>query len=147
MSWPHSTPVRYIQANVRFCDRIDMLLMGDPSHRQPPQAGWAQPSLLPVFPWMREEDEWPALLLIASCSGMVGVELTNTPDRTQIIGRHSTRGRLSLPASEAGSETPPSSFFILSSLCFLPPLGSSRPWHMVRCTGICSVLAVAAGLM
>lgn len=79
--------------------------------------------------------------------GMVGVELTNTPDRTQIIGRHGTRGHLSLPASEAGLETPPSSFFIFSSLCFLPPLGSSRPWHMVRCSGICSVLAVAAGLM
>lgn len=53
--------------------------------------------------------------------GMVGVELTNTPDRTQIIGRHGTRGHLSLPASEAGSETPPSSFFIFSSLCFSAP--------------------------
>lgn len=84
------------------------------TNSQPPQAGWAQSSLLPVFPQTREEDESPALLLIASCSGMVGVELTNTPDRTQIIGQHSTRGHLSLPASEAGSETPPSSFCIFS---------------------------------
>lgn len=116
-------------------------LTADPDHRQPPQAGWAQPSLLLVFPCTREEDESPASLLIASCCGVVGVELTNTPDRTQIIGRSSTRGHLSLPASEAAQKCLPSAFAASLSTfspCLLLPspgtwsgvLGSTQsgPW-------------------
>lgn len=58
---------------------------------------------------------------------MVGVELTNTLDRTQIIGGRSSRGHLSLPAS-------PSSFRILLLVLSAPTwffpdvLGAAPSW-------------------
>lgn len=65
---------------------------------------------------------------------MVGVELTNTLDRTQIIGGRSSRGHLSLPASGRLRNASPSSFRILLLVLSAPTwffpdvLGAAPSW-------------------
>lgn len=90
---------------------------------------------------MKEEDELPASLLIALCCGVVGVELTNTPVRLQIIGR------LFVSACFRDRLRSVSLLLLQRPLVLSAPAWFFSALGVIRCAGCHSVLAVAALLI